>query len=341
MMTITEGSNVITMKFYYDEIGTPIMLDYNGTLYYYITNLQGDVVGIADNYGVGATYRYDAWGNIIASDSASNVLNNAMTNNPLRYRGYIYDTETGFYYLQSRYYDPAIGRFINPDGTEYLGANGDLVSFNLYAYCSNNPVMGYDPIGNWDWSTLKEGFKLGVKYIATVTNGIIQVEKNILSHVNLTHTSGFFGTIGLGIFQLSGGPCISSDTKGNTTLQYSYSWSISTEFGLLFNSGSCGIMTMLTNCPDTSFLEGPSHMLGGTFNTLIENIPVFSGVDGYLIPHPKNQKKYFLGLSNSIGAAVSPSNTFEFHGGTGNTINLYNVNVFETWDKIHDRIMRW
>ena len=143
MMTITEGSNVITMKFYYDEIGTPIMLDYNDTLFYYVTNLQGDVVGIAESYGIGASYRYDAWGNIIASDSASNVLNNAMTDNPLRYRGYIYDTETGFYYLQSRYYDPAICRFINADGQ----LNGGFLGNNLYAYCENNPVIGVDPCG--------------------------------------------------------------------------------------------------------------------------------------------------------------------------------------------------
>ena len=65
--------------------------------------------------------------------------------NPFTYRGYYYDDEIGLYYLQSRYYDPATGRFLNADGVEYLGANGDIYSYNLYAYCSNNPVMYTEP----------------------------------------------------------------------------------------------------------------------------------------------------------------------------------------------------
>ena len=86
MMTVTSGSSITTLKFHYDDNGIPVMLDYNGTLYYYITNLQGDVVGIAESYGIGASYRYDAWGNIIQTDSASTAFYNAMTDNPLRYR---------------------------------------------------------------------------------------------------------------------------------------------------------------------------------------------------------------------------------------------------------------
>ena len=74
--------------------------------------------------------------------------------NPFRYRGYYWDSETGFYYLQSRYYDPAIGRFINADDVDYLGAGSNLTSYNLFAYCGNNPVMGYDPTGHWDWAVL-------------------------------------------------------------------------------------------------------------------------------------------------------------------------------------------
>ena len=67
--------------------------------------------------------------------------------NPIRYRGYYYDVETGLYYLQSRYYDPQTGRFINADDTDYLGADGSFASYNLFAYCSNNPVMNSDPTG--------------------------------------------------------------------------------------------------------------------------------------------------------------------------------------------------
>ena len=72
-------------------------------------------------------------------------------NNPFRYRGYYYDTETGWYYLQTRYYNPTWGRFLNADGVANLGANQDLQSYNLYAYCSNNPVMNIDPYGTFNW----------------------------------------------------------------------------------------------------------------------------------------------------------------------------------------------
>ena len=74
---------------------------------------------------------------------------------PFRYRGYYFDEEINLYYLNTRYYDASIGRFINADDISYLGANGDLQGFNLYAYCSNNPVMGYDHMGQAFLDVLK------------------------------------------------------------------------------------------------------------------------------------------------------------------------------------------
>ena len=140
MMVITNGTSVKTLKFYYDAEGRPTFLDYNGTIYFYITNLQGDVVALADQYGEVITYEYDAWGKIISSEYYFSSHGEVMQNNPLRYRGYIYDAETGFYYLQSRYYDPTIGRFINSDGQ----LNGGFLGNNMFAYCENNPVMYVD-----------------------------------------------------------------------------------------------------------------------------------------------------------------------------------------------------
>ena len=144
------------LKFYYDAEGRPLCLDFNGTVYLYITNLQGDVVALADQYGEVIRYEYDAWGKPISTYYVASPYYDAMRYNPLRYRGYIYDNETGFYYLQSRYYDPVVGRFINADGVGYLGATGTFLSFNLFAYCENNPVMGWDRFGcwtaSWDYS---------------------------------------------------------------------------------------------------------------------------------------------------------------------------------------------
>ena len=71
--------------------------------------------------------------------------------NPLRYRGYYYDSETGLYYLLNRYYDPVICRFINADDTEYIGISGSFASFNLFAYCDNNPVVRVDVSGHFSW----------------------------------------------------------------------------------------------------------------------------------------------------------------------------------------------
>ena len=146
----TLGSNY--MDFLYDESGVPYSFVY-GTLedgayvtqqYYYLKNLQGDVTGIVNrNKELLVEYNYDAWGNILSITDTSG--NDIGTINPIRYRSYYYDTDTGFYYLQSRYYDPAVRRFINADG--YINANGDFLGFNMFAYCSNNPVMYVDDTG--------------------------------------------------------------------------------------------------------------------------------------------------------------------------------------------------
>ena len=95
-----------------------------------------------------AKYRYDAWGKLISMTDASGAAlgeNTIGARNPLRYRGYIYDSETGFYYLQSRYYDPVVHRFINADG--YVSTGTGFNGYNMYAYCNNDPVMSYDPSG--------------------------------------------------------------------------------------------------------------------------------------------------------------------------------------------------
>ena len=137
-----------TIDFVYDENNQPLAMKYNNTLYYYVLNAQGDVVRIVNSSrSVVASYTYDPWGKIISS---SGTLANV---NPLRYRGYYYDSETGFYYLQSRYYDPEIGRFINADSYASTDATG-LLSTNMFAYCENNPVMRVDPTGELFWDIL-------------------------------------------------------------------------------------------------------------------------------------------------------------------------------------------
>ncbi|QVK19577.1 RHS repeat-associated core domain-containing protein [Mycoplasmatota bacterium] len=111
--------------------------------------MQGDIVNIVDSYGsIKVSYIYDAWGNIIHTTDNTGSLELAKKN-PYRYRGYRFDEETGWYYLQSRYYNPEIGRFINADGL--IGETGDILGHNMYAYTQNNPVMMVDPSGEFAW----------------------------------------------------------------------------------------------------------------------------------------------------------------------------------------------
>ena len=138
-----------TLIFMYDNNGDAFGFNYNGEEYYYIKNVQNDIVAIADKNGtVVANYYYDAWGNIpqITGNTAL-----AQTN-PLRYRSYYYDSETGYYHLKSRYYSPEVGRFLNADG--YLAElGGNINGYNLFAYCFNNPVNLSDTTGHWpSWS---------------------------------------------------------------------------------------------------------------------------------------------------------------------------------------------
>ena len=148
--------------FVYDEYGSPYGFDlYEGetdttpTKYYYVLNLQGDVVQLRNSSnGVVANYTYDAWGKLL---SVTNASGSVITNtnhfaylNPIRYRGYFYDTETKLYYCNSRYYDPQIKRFINAESNMFAGgfdANAGFLGYNVFCYCANNPVTHKDDSG--------------------------------------------------------------------------------------------------------------------------------------------------------------------------------------------------
>ena len=147
----TENGVQHLLIYIYDASGAPIGMAYRDStyvsgdfdIYLFAKNIQGDILYIYNTSGTRlVTYTYDAWGNVTTSYSNGGA-STAARYNPFRYRGYYYDTETGFYYLNSRYYDPAVGRFLNADGQ----LNTGLLGYNLFAYCYNNPVMYVDPNG--------------------------------------------------------------------------------------------------------------------------------------------------------------------------------------------------
>lgn len=167
--------------FFYDNAGAPVALYYfpaNGgerITGYYMTNQQGDIVRIENQYGtVIASYAYDAWGKpVSAAGSIADI-------NPLRYRGYYYDTDTGFYYLQSRYYDPVVSRFISADSFASTGQG--ILGYNMFAYCNNDPVNYSDPSG--DIAIVDDIIAIGLFFIATVVlaaiaSSVVQFVQNI------------------------------------------------------------------------------------------------------------------------------------------------------------------
>jgi len=149
---MTQGSN--ELHFFYDASNKPAVVVYNGTPYSYVKNLQGDIVAILDSNGnVVVQYKYDAWGRQIdcTFEAGNNEAEALSTLNPFRYRGYVFDEETGLYYLRSRYYAPAWRRFINADA---------LAKGNLFAYCSNNPINFHDPDGYEQITSVDDLYRL-------------------------------------------------------------------------------------------------------------------------------------------------------------------------------------
>ena len=173
------GKNIVHMTsgtdelhFFYDAQNRPAVVVYNNVPYAYVKNLQGDVIAILDAAGnVVVSYVYDAWGAPIGkSGSMAETLGTVQ---PFRYRGYVFDEETGLYYLRSRYYNPGWGRFVNADATELIAVNGGLLEANVFAYCSNNPIARLDPNGQL-WLEMGLGLVAGIvgQYISDVVENI-------------------------------------------------------------------------------------------------------------------------------------------------------------------------
>lgn len=143
---VKSGSDVL--KIAYDEQSRPAMVEYNGVWYGYVKDLQGDIVGIVDSNGTEVVkYSYDVWGfpMFATEGSMASTLGKA---NPFRYRGYVYDEETGLYYAQERYYNPEWCRFISADDSDAVKAmQTEQTDKNLYAYCDNNPIIREDKEG--------------------------------------------------------------------------------------------------------------------------------------------------------------------------------------------------
>ena len=320
--------------FFYDNEGAPVGFWYHpasgsNVTGYYMTTQQGDITRIEDvNGNVLATYEYDAWGKLISSSGSLAEIN------PLRYRGYYYDTETGFYYLQSRYYDPVVSRFINAD--KYASTGDGLLSYNMFAYCSNNPVNYSDPSGeavNNRPMLINDGGSNSV-----LEKGVHSGFKVGLNAINQGGTSGGANKTDFG-FVIARGESISVNTgiwsfeiqygfamdlKGNVAIQISPSGGASSGGGLSISKSQ---FVTYTNASSVYDLAGSGYQIGGS-----ASIPVLppmcatGGADLVTFPAP-NGKDYYAGVSLSAGVGLGAG--YEGHASWGETNNIYTFNIFD------------
>ncbi|WP_082435806.1 RHS repeat-associated core domain-containing protein [Desnuesiella massiliensis] len=212
-------------------------MNLNGAEYFYVRNAQGDIIGLIDSDGVRVvSYAYDSWGTLISiKDKDGKDVTTDKTHvgykNPYRYRGYRYDSETSLYYLQSRYYNPEWGRFINADNLG--GRIGELLSHNAFAYCGNNPVNREDPSGqlwqivgavigavagaviagaytDWDWKYMLAGAAAGalvgagVGYLAEVAYTAVAAGSVAAASATGAYNPGYSSSVGNGLGKLAG-----------------------------------------------------------------------------------------------------------------------------------------
>lgn len=180
------------LYYFYDSDGNPSGVRYQigstFTDYYYVCNWRGDVVEIYNSAGVlVASYDYDAWGVTLTHSTDADTQHIADLN-PLRYRGYYYDSETSMYYVNSRYYDPATKRFLNAD--KFVSANGNsLKGNNLFEYCNNNPINKVDSGGDWPKLAKKIGNWIKKEVIQPIKKFVTKSKKSIAVKVSVCNSN--------------------------------------------------------------------------------------------------------------------------------------------------------
>ena len=165
------------------------------TVFYYGTNAQGDVIAMYDSDGnLCVSYLYDAWGNLLSSETYTNAGTTACSLNSLLYRGYYFDSESGFYYLQSRYYDPQVRRFINADS---ILNQGSVLGNNMFAYCLNNPVNMADTAGQLPFFLVTAA--IGA-VVGAVAGGVVAAKNggNVWAGIGIGAAVGGLAGAGLG-----------------------------------------------------------------------------------------------------------------------------------------------
>lgn len=294
------------LEFFYDANGL-VGLKYNGLNYVYRTDIQCNVIAILDSDGdVVVEYKYDAWGNQFATGNST-----LASINPFRYRSYYFDTETGLYYLQTRYYDPETGRFLNIDSLDYADPE-TINGLNLYAYCGNNPVMNTDPEGHF-WFT----------FLTTIIGAVVGAVVGIVDYA--VNNDGDFNLNEMGKMAAAGAASgatsgfILGITKGTGIKAASYAsaavYSATTEIW----DYADGSKELNANNVGNSILKVIGDTgINGTFNYLA-NFGASKMVPtnpGWFIP-----KKFISYFTKSYGQKMMAQTALS--GGISNAINIF------------------
>ena len=276
---------------------------------------------------------YDSWGKVLSTTGT--LATTLGKYQPFRYRGYVYDEETGWYYLQSRYYDPTTCRFISAD--VLLSTGQGVIGHNSFAYCGNNPISRSDPAGcNWfedAWNWVCDKTKETIKWVDNnVVAPAVSAVQDYLSNYDASYSIGLSVNLSIECVSAHFQPTASFSTDGTIEIQNSYSG------GLTLFGSSISLTLNQSACENRSSEKENRGFIqcGYSYCFMAGYVPVIVGNDLILMPDKNTTKK---GISASGGIGGSPG--LEGHIETGTTKKLLSVNVFRLYKSLHNMIQRW
>ena len=307
LMAQVQGSGTSQVKqlFSYDANGDVVSVNYNGIEYFYLRNGQNDVVGLMDGSGNRVVeYTYDAWGKLISTTGT--LATSLGADNPFRYRGYYYDTETGLYYLMTRYYDPEVCRFISAD--VYMTTGQGIAGGNMYAYCGNNPVCRYDDGGEFWHLVIGAAVGAAISFVSSVVTDLVAGEEVNWKLAGISAASGavsgLLAATGVGLAgQVVGNAVISGVTNVITQIATKpankFSWSeLGTEI-------AAGAVSGLVGGKGASYVPKASTITNVTFKTTVKTLgskPTVRKATKAVVKSLPKAARVVLGKSVLVGA---------------------------------------
>ncbi|MGN0799385.1 MAG: RHS repeat-associated core domain-containing protein [Christensenellales bacterium] len=307
LMAQVQGSGTSQVKqlYSYDANGQLISVNYNGTEYYYLRNGQTDIVGLMDGSGNRVVeYTYDAWGKLISTTGT--LATSLGADNPFRYRGYYYDTETGLYYLMTRYYDPEVCRFISAD--VYMTTGQGVLGGNMWAYCGNNPVCRYDDGGEFWHLVIGAAVGAAISFASSIVTDLVAGDEIDWKAAGISAASGaasgFLAATGVGLAgQVAGNAIISGVTNVVTQIATKpaseFSWAeLGTEIAV-------GAVSGLVGGKGASYVPKASTITNVTFKTTVKTLgskPTVRKATKAVVKSLAKAARVVLGKSVLVGA---------------------------------------